>query len=1207
MKTNFKFVFFIFILFLLRSFTALATSTSLDVSYSLSGGTMYLYLPSDGSYQKALVFVEGFDPAGIYNSSDGSDVWETTAFESILSNAQDTGYAIWIVNFNDGGASTEDNYSTVLEATQVAAVYTGTTVPIAVIGFSMGGVVARYAFAWAEENSVEHYTDLFVSLDAPQQGANVNPFVQAWGMLAAGDFSGYITSPFAQEAISELSDCVLGTTDCSWETNCFGVFGGGDIIFAGINTAITDASMSYGTTSTYHDAFYTSIEALNGGSGYPQDSVNIAVSNGSWSSNSLSGDYLDSTATWFCWPNNITYSYSYPYTDADTEGGSTADFGFTYFNCTKGDCRNADGVAADDYYGMWGLFMMFGNYQLTLTANDAPVYVPTVSAIDYDGSSSSFDDYYVSDTNHPHTEMEEGAIDFILSYLEDLDADSDSVTVEDGDCDDEDSSVNPDASEVCGDGIDNNCDGLSEECDTDSDGFYEPDDNCPEISNPDQLDTDSDSSGDACDADDDGDGLSDEEEASLGTDSLVQDTDGDGMSDGYEAEYGLDPLDNSDATTDLDGDGMTNLDEYTYGFNASDPSELMYKLVPLEYPTIADALSAASSGDVIRIAAGTYYESALSIPSSKTIYLVGSDEDETIIDGSSSGSPIITTSSSSTLILKNLTIQNGYASLGGGVYAEGRLYVDHVIFRQNRASGNGGALYTVNTSYPVIFNSTFEENTADQGGAIYFDLPYQGAVFQSVFSDNSALDGGGAIYLMGPSDVVLLKNTFSDNSASRGGAIYQDEGDLVQFVENYFESNESSGGIGGALYVETAGTDTLLRNVFVDNLAGEAGAFYLYQTGYFEIHNNLFAQNSATGSSGAIESNNSGDHNFFNNNFINNESSDGGAYRGYMSSGTLVNNIFYLSTDRVSAGNDFISLTSASVTCDHSGIHSSDGSVSATELGIHYCSSSSVADPNWSDFSDDGDYEADDFTLSSSSVFINAGNTDSAYDDTDGSVNDLGITGGPYAGTLYQSQEALEAAYASSFGSSYLSGDADGDGVSSSNGDCDDADSSVNPRIVEIYNGIDDDCDGTVDEGTDGDVDGYSGSLFGGDDCDDTNALINPDADELCDGVDNNCDGTIDENDAVDATTWYADSDGDSYGDSSNTVLSCAQPTGYVSDSSDCDDSNVRINPRMKDCAYFVIKRLGLPDVTRAGDGIDNNCDGTADNGRPCVRRLGTM
>lgn len=78
----------------------------------------------------------------------------------------------------------------------------------------------------------------------------------------------------------------------------------------------------------------------------------------------------------------------------------------------------------------------------------------------------------------------------------------------------------------------------------------------------------------------------------------------------------------------------------------------------------------------------------------------------------------------------------------------------------------------------------------------------------------------------------------------------------------------------------------------------------------------------------------------------------------------------------------------------------------------------------------------------------------------------------------------------------------------------------------------------------------------GGIDCDDNNASIHPGAVDVCDGVDNNCDGRIDEN----SPTWYRDGDGDGFGDPNNTVKNCTKPLGYVSNHDDCNDSNANIN-----------------------------------------------
>ncbi|MDP2308694.1 MAG: MopE-related protein [Pseudomonadota bacterium] len=177
--------------------------------------------------------------------------------------------------------------------------------------------------------------------------------------------------------------------------------------------------------------------------------------------------------------------------------------------------------------------------------------------------------------------------------------------------------------------------------------------------------------------------------------------------------------------------------------------------------------------------------------------------------------------------------------------------------------------------------------------------------------------------------------------------------------------------------------------------------------------------------------------------------------------------------------------------------------------------------------------------------------------------------------------------------------DRDSDGYSSEV-DCDDGHASVHPDADEVCDGLDNDCDGAVDDDvvdggifypdTDGDGHGDGSAdavqacaaperhVSDPTDCDDTSGDIHPDASEVCDGLDDDCDGDIDE-EAVDAGTYAADLDGDGYGDPSLTVTACAAPTGYVAYASDCDDADPAIHPEADeaDCA----------------DPTDYNCDGS--------------
>lgn len=140
--------------------------------------------------------------------------------------------------------------------------------------------------------------------------------------------------------------------------------------------------------------------------------------------------------------------------------------------------------------------------------------------------------------------------------------------------------------------------------------------------------------------------------------------------------------------------------------------------------------------------------------------------------------------------------------------------------------------------------------------------------------------------------------------------------------------------------------------------------------------------------------------------------------------------------------------------------------------------------------------------------------------------------------------------------------DVDGDGWFQCGGDCDDDDPGINPGAPEMAsNGVDDDCDGDIDEepgsaSEDNDGDGYTENQG---DCDDNDADVWPGAVEVINQIDDDCDGDIDN-----ATEWF-DDDGD----------------GFSERDGDCDDSAPLIHP-------------GAPESV---NDIDDDCDGFVDEG----------
>lgn len=161
------------------------------------------------------------------------------------------------------------------------------------------------------------------------------------------------------------------------------------------------------------------------------------------------------------------------------------------------------------------------------------------------------------------------------------------------------------------------------------------------------------------------------------------------------------------------------------------------------------------------------------------------------------------------------------------------------------------------------------------------------------------------------------------------------------------------------------------------------------------------------------------------------------------------------------------------------------------------------------------------------------------------------------------------------------SADCDGDGANSiarGGTDCDDTDPRRTPGRTEIadHEHLDEDCNPATFGRRDSDGDGYldaqacnwTGSSWNcGNDCDDLRSTVHPGLAEVCNGLDDNCDGNID--DGV-TGVFYQDRDGDGFGDASAPARGCLPAPATSVNATDCNDRVDTVHPGQWEVANGV-------------------------------------
>ena len=259
-----KTLFYLFVI-LVFSQMVLAQNFPVPSNANHSGGTYSIYRYYDNTItinnlRKALIWVEGFETLQDVSIGQNYDILNNSSFGTQI---HDAGYDIVILNFNFNSDDIRRNARVLKDLIGKINQGKPNNEPLVIMGYSMGGLVARYALVEMENQNIDHQTRLYISYDAPHKGAHIPVSVQA------------LAATFNSQTYKNLYPDIATLIDrfnspAATQMLKFRVPGA-----TGPNQTIP--------VSTGFTTFFDELNGLNSNGGFPINCQSVGLSLGSWS------------------------------------------------------------------------------------------------------------------------------------------------------------------------------------------------------------------------------------------------------------------------------------------------------------------------------------------------------------------------------------------------------------------------------------------------------------------------------------------------------------------------------------------------------------------------------------------------------------------------------------------------------------------------------------------------------------------------------------------------------------------------------------------------------------------------------------------------------------------------------------------------------------------------------------------------------------
>ena len=355
--------------------------------------------------------------------------------------------------------------------------------------------------------------------------------------------------------------------------------------------------------------------------------------------------------------------------------------------------------------------------------------------------------------------------------------------------------------------------------------------------------------------------------------------------------------------------------------------------VPGDQATIQAAVNAATVGDTIVVAEGTYNEQGIQI--NKDVTIEGAGASTTIINGNGTARIFLVLAN---LSLSGFTVQNGSADAGGGIAFTNspNNFISNCIIKDCTTTSSGGGVICANSSVVTFTNTTIQDNTsvANGGGGLAInngstvtlnsctvsgntnnDNEFGGGIAidgstltinSSTISNNTTGGDGGGIRAE-TATVTITSSTISGNTGTNGGGGISVTTTPLTITSSTLTNNTASGGTGGGIRTDTAATIT--NCLLTNNESVIGSAIYIEENEEANITNCTIASNTSTYETPMTIFFNSTGGGTVRNCIIANNGASYGIYAAVAGSATILNNDIYNNTLGLYAGGEIVYTT----------------------------------------------------------------------------------------------------------------------------------------------------------------------------------------------------------------------------------------------------------------------------------------------------------